>query len=492
MDEHLLEIRGLTKAFGETQALRGVDLDLHGGEVVALLGQNGAGKSTLIKILAGLQRPSAGSVRIGGHRFEHGLRPEQAHEAGLAFVHQDLGLVEGLSVAENVAHVAGFPTRRGLVSWRRCRDFAHELLRRWEFDVDPGRRVADLDPVQRSLVAISRALARDARLVVLDEPTAALPGHEVETLFAAVERLRAGGVGVLYVTHRLHEVDRLADRIVVLRDGERVADVAAGAMGETEIVDLIIGEQQRRQRLELAPPGTETMLVLDDVRSHESEPGVSLQLRGGEILGLVGLVGAGHRTVGRLVGGAATLASGSMTLGGSAFQPASPRDALARGVAFLPGDRLTESSFQEFDAASNFWARPVGARFLRPRRERRLAGEAFVSWDVHPAEPSLPFRAFSGGNQQRVLLSKWLDAEPSVLVVNEPTAGVDVGGRAALYGRLLDAAARGVATLLVSTDAEEVAEIAHRAIVFGDGRPSCELSHAELSIDRIALECARA
>jgi ribose transport system ATP-binding protein len=181
-----------------------------------------------------------------------------------------------------------------------------------------------------------------------------------------------------------------------------------------------------------------------------------------------------------------------MTLAGSAFRPSSPRDALASGVAFLPGNRLTESSFQEFDAASNFWARPATGRLVRPRRERCLAGEALVSWDVHPADPSLPFRAFSGGNQQRVLLAKWLDAEPSVLVVNDPTAGVDVGGRAALYGRLLEAAAQGVATLLVSTDAEEVAEIAHRAIVFGDGAPTCELSHAELSVDRIALECARA
>lgn len=488
----MLEVRGLAKSFGETQALRGVDLDIEAGQVVALLGQNGAGKSTLIKTLAGLQRPSAGTIRVGEHRFEHGLRPSQAHEAGLAFVHQDLGLVEGLSVAENVAHVTGFATRRGLISWRRTRDFAHDLLRRWEFDVDPGQRVSDLDPVQRSLVAISRALAREARVVVLDEPTAALPSHEVETLFGAVDRLRAGGVAVLYVTHRLSEVSRLADRIVVLRDGERVADLAAGQLGEGEIVDLIVGEQQRGERRDLVAAGTETLLELANVRDHGSVNGVSLRLRRGEILGLVGLVGAGHRSIGRMVAGAETLAGGSMRLGGSAFRPGSPREALARGVAFLPGDRLAEASFQEFDAASNFWARPAAGTFLNARAERGRAAETFAAWDVQPANPGLPFRAFSGGNQQRVLLAKWLDTAPSVLVVNDPTAGVDVGGRAALYARLLDAAAQGVATLLVSSDAEEVAEIAHRAIVFGDGQPICELERTDLSVDRIALECARA
>jgi ribose transport system ATP-binding protein len=488
----VLEIRGLSCSFGPTKALDGVDLDVAGGEVVALLGQNGAGKSTLIKVLAGIHRPTAGTIRIGGRALARGLQAGRSGAADIAFVHQDLGLIEPLSVAENIAHVAGFQTRRGLVSWRRQQELAARVLERWEFDVDPAAPVASLDPVQRALVAIGRALSTDARVVVLDEPTASLPGHDVELLFAAVQRMRAGGVAVLYVTHRLAELERLADRIVVLRDGVRVADVPAADVDEAAIVELIVGRKLARSAIDRPQPGTETVLELEGVGG----PGVSdvsLTVAQGEIVALVGLVGAGHRTVGRLVAGAAPVREGTMRIAGADHRPRGTRDAIGAGVAYLPADRIREASFPAADTATNFWARAGnGARWRRPAAERRITGTVLRDWEVVPADPVAPFRALSGGNQQRVLLAKWLESRPSVLVVDEPTAGVDVGGRAALYERLAQAARGGVATVLVSSDAEEVVELAHRAVVFGGGRAVTELRGADLTVDRITLECGRA
>lgn len=490
--EPVLSIRGLSCAFGPTRALDAVDLDLRAGEVVALLGQNGAGKSTLIKLLAGIHRPTGGTIRIGGRAYERGLHAGRSRAAGVAFVHQDLGLIERLTVAENIAHVAGFQRRRGLISWRRQRRLALQALERWGFAVDPDATVGSLDPVQRALVAIGRALSTDARVVVLDEPTAALPGHDAEVLFAAVDRLRAGGVAVLYVTHRLSELERIADRVVVLRDGRRVADLPIAEAGEERVVELIVGRAVEQPAIERPRAGAEPVLRLDGACARGAEE-VSLTVAAGEIVALVGLVGAGQRTVGRLVAGADRLRAGTMTVAGRAHRPRSPRAAFARGVAYLPADRIALASFQTADAADNFWARPrARTRWRRPAAERRVTAAALRDWEVVPADPATPLRAMSGGNQQRVLLAKWLHDGPRVLVVDEPTAGVDVGGRAALYGRLAGAARAGVATLLVSSDADEVVALAHRAVVFGGGRAVTELCGGDLTVDRITLECGRA
>lgn len=487
-----LSVRGLACRFGDTQALRGVDLDVRPGEIVALLGQNGAGKSTLIKILAGVYRPTAGTIRIGEQLFDRGLHAAHARDAGLAFVHQDLGLVEQLSVAENIAHVAGFQRRGRLISWRRQRALATDILRRWEFDIDPDAPVAGLEPAQRALVAIGRALATDARIVVFDEPTASLPRHDVEILFTAIDRLRGAGVAILYVTHRLGEVTRLADRVVVLRDGSEVADLAIGETSHEEIVELIVGQALAGLQLELHTPSPDRVLELEGV-SAEGAWDVSLALRRGEILALVGLVGAGQGAVGRVVAGGIPASTGTMMLGGRPFRPRSPRDAQEQGVAYLPGDRVREGGFPTFSSGTNYWirARRAASR-LHPDEEQRRAAEAFADWGVTPSDPGAPFFSLSGGNQQRVLLAKWLDGERALLVVDEPTSGVDVGAREAIYRRLAASAGRGLATVLVSSDAEEVAELAHRALVFRDGRIVCELGRGELTVSRITLECARA
>ena len=487
--ELLLSVRGLCCEFGSTRALREVDLDLHAGEVVALLGKNGAGKSTLIKILAGVYQPTAGEVRIDDRVFRDGLTSADSNNARLAFVHQDLGLILSLTVAENIAYVSGYERRAGLISWRRQREAARQALDRWGFDVDPAAPVRTLDPAHRALVAITRALAADARIIVLDEPTAALPRHDVDILFDAIERLREGGVGVLYITHRLGEVSRLADRVAILRDGARVLDATADDVEHDQMADVIVGGTVVTHQSDYRPESHEVAFGVEGLTGAGARD-VSFEVRRGEIVALVGLVSSGQRAVGQLIAGLRDPDEGAMILEGEPYAPTSRRDSLERGVVYLPASRQ-EAGFFGFDLASNFWLRKRDAVRFRLGPERKRAREVFEEWGVTPSEPTVPLRALSGGNQQRVLLSKWIDEEPRLLVVDEPTAGVDVGARQALYARLDEAAQRNTAVIVISSDAEEVAQVAHRALVFDDGTIVAELEGDEMTAERITLESAR-
>ena len=484
----VLAVQRLECRFGATHALRGIDLTVYEGEVLALLGENGAGKSTLIKILAGVQRPTAGVIRLGNELFRHGLTPDQAREHGLAFVHQDLGLLEPLSVAENIAHVTGFERRRGFISWRRQLQLARELLERWEIDIDPATPVQRLEAAQRALVAVARAVATNARVIVFDEPTAALPRHDVELLYAAVERLREAHVAVIYVTHRLGEVYRLADRAAVLRDGALVGTVTVADTGEHALVEMIVGT--KLDRVGAAPAAAaDDLLTLHEVGGDDVHD-VSFTLRRGEILALVGLVGAGHRSAGRMIVGAVPTTAGEMRLAGREFRPRTPREAQRRGIAYVPADRQREASFPTMDTGLNFALRDrLTTAFASTRTERAVAARVFDEWGVVPSSPDRPFATLSGGNQQKVVLAKWMHPLPDVLVAEEPTAGIDVGTKAAIYERLAEAARAGTAVLLLSSDADEVAMIADRAIVFSHGRPKLELAREALTAARIAQEC---
>ena len=487
-----MEIAGLSRAFGRNYALRDVSFKVGGGEVVALLGENGAGKSTLIKILAGVHRPTAGSIEISGRSFDQGISAAEAHEAGLAFVHQDLGLLGELTVAENIAHAIGFSRRFGLIEWGAQHRRAEAILKRWEIDIDPATRVDQLEGPERALVAIARALATEARIIVLDEPTAALPRHNCETLFQAIDRLSEGGVAVLYVTHRLTEVERLADRAVILRDGRLVAEVAIPDTSQDELVRHIVGHsiESSAGSAPTRTPGSER-LKLEGVGGKRVSD-VSLSLRSGEIVALVGLIGAGQREVGRIVAGVESREAGEISLAGEGYVPRNPREAQRLGVTYIPGDRIHEASFPSFSTAANYTLRARPAlRFLRGDADSREARPVLTAGDVRPASPTIPFAALSGGNQQKVIVAKWMADKPAVLVADDPTAGVDVGAREEIHQRLRDAAAAGASVLLVSADADEVASVADRAYVFREGRVGAQLAKSDLAVDRIALECNR-
>ncbi|RSS83095.1 sugar ABC transporter ATP-binding protein [Streptomyces sp. WAC06614] len=478
----LVRVRGLSKRFGGTVALDSVGFDLPGGSVLALLGPNGAGKSTLIKVLAGIHRADAGEVTVAGHPLG-----SEAAARTMSFIHQDLGLVEWMSVAENVALGTGYPRRLGLISWRRTRERCAEALALVAGHLDPGGRVADLAPAERSLVAIARALARDARLIVLDEPTATLPAADCARLFDVLHGLRDRGHGILYVSHRLDEVYRVADSFVVLRDGRIVSQGPLAGHAPARLVhDIAGGQPAGRGAGAPVPRGGPPVLSLDAVTTARTAP-VSLDVRAGEVVGLVGLTGAGHAHLGRALAGALPGFGGRALLDGRPYRPRSVAEAVGRGVGLVAGNRQEEGCAAELTVRENFLANARAAgtparHWTAPRRERAETAALIERFAVRPRDSEVPIATLSGGNQQKVVLGRWLRGRPRLLVLEEPTASVDVGAKATLH-RLLDRAlAAGPAVLLLSTDFEEVADLCHRALVFVRGRVAAELTGEALTV----------
>jgi ribose transport system ATP-binding protein len=479
--EPLVRIRGLGKRFGGTLALAGVDLDVHAGSVLALLGPNGAGKSTLIKVLAGVHHADAGQIAVDGHPLG-----SPAASRSMSFIHQDLGLVEWMTVAENIALSTGYPRRAGLISWRRTRERCADALRIVAGHLDPDAPIARLAPAERSLVAIARALAARAKVIVLDEPTARLPAADCARLFHVLHALRDRGHGILYVSHRLDEVYEVADTFVVLRDGRVVSQGPLAGHSPARLVHDIVGEALTDRRRSAAPVDQPVVLTLDGVRTAGTGP-VSLELRAGEVLGLVGLSSAGHMDLGRAVAGSRPLHDGRVLLGGRPYRPRTVADAVGLGVGLVPGDRLREGCLAELTVRENLLANPRAGglpalRWISPRRERAEAVTLIERFSVHPRDTEAPIATLSGGNQQKVMIGRWFRASPRLLILEEPTASVDVGAKAAIHRLLDEALAAGLAVLLISTDFEEVEGVCGRALVFVRGSVTAELSGAALTV----------
>lgn len=482
MAEGVLRFEDVVKTFGATRALKGVSLDVHRGEVLALLGENGAGKSTLIKVLGGLFRPDRGQVLIDGEPYRHQVRGQGRSK--VAFIHQDLGLVEWMTVAENIGLAQGFvdgtrKRRFGAISWRGVGTRARDALALVGCSFDPETRIHDLSRTEKSLVAIARALVVDCDFLVLDEPTASLPADEVDRLFEAVRRLKARGVGMIYVSHRLDEIFRIADRVAVLRDGRKVGEMAVVETTPAELVSLIVG----RSDLDLfckaeLKPGRERARIVDLVTPTAGP--VSFSIREGELLGLVGLRGAGQEEVGRALFGAVPH-RGEVLLDGGAPDLASPGSALGAGLGLVARDRAEESICPSLSIRENCFLNPGAlgrALFspLAPSTEARRASALGTSVGLRPNDPGLAIEGLSGGNQQKVVVGRWLATGRRLLIAEDPTAGVDIGAKAEIYRLIAAALEAGLAVVVVSTDFEEVAHICHRALVFNRGRIIAELA----------------
>ena len=484
--EPLLTMHGISKQFGGTQALADAGIEVAAGEIVALLGENGAGKSTLIKILAGVHPLDAGSITYRGHAVAHGTG---LRRLPIAFIHQDLGLIEWMTVAENISLMLGFPRRFGLIDWNAARARAAAALEVLGADIDPDLRVHHLTRTEKSLVAIARALAADAEILVLDEPTASLPADEVARLFAALRRLRSRGVGMIYVSHRLDEVFEIADRMVILRDGRVVAERAVAGTSPEEVIFLIVGREPSQVfRRPTAHEGS-ARLRFDRVTTDCAGP-LDCGMRAGEVVGLVGLRGAGQESVGRALFGLSPITGGRIVLDGEAIRVSSPRDAIALGINLVCADRAAESIVPGLSVRENLFLNPcaLGRRlttYLQPEHESRMASELGERVALRPNDPSLPIDWLSGGNQQKVVVGRWLHLGGRVYVFEDPTAGVDVGAKTEIY-RLFDVALeRGATILIVSTDFEEVAKVCHRALVFDRGRVVAECHGDELSVENL-------
>ena len=476
----------IVKSFGGTEALKGVSLAVGHGEIVALLGENGAGKSTLIKILGGIHQADAGRVLIGGEPYTH--TPGQLNERQrVAFIHQDLGLIEWMTIAENMALAQGFARRAGFIDWRSSEAIAAEALARIDCDFHPTTRVQSLSRTEKSLVAIARALAVDCDFLVLDEPTASLPADEVERLFAALRPLRDKGVGMIFVSHRLDEVFRIADRVAVLRDGEMVGVRDTAHTDADELVNLIVG-RQTREIVKLASRDGADLLTVDALTVGEVGP-LSFTLKKGELLGLVGLRGAGQEEIGRCLFGALEH-EGAVRIDGQAPDLTSPKSAMESGIGLVARDRVVESVAPALSVRENVFLNPAGFgrgifAFQTPGKEARQSVEIGRDVGLSPNDPAMAIEALSGGNQQKVVIGRWLATRRKLLIAEDPTAGVDVGAKAEIYALINRALGTGMGVLIVSTDFEEVANICHRALVFSRGKLVADLSGVNLTIETL-------
>jgi ribose transport system ATP-binding protein len=486
----IIETQGLTKRFFGTLALAGVDFSVRRGEIHALIGENGAGKSTLIKILAGVYVADAGVVRMKGEA----VHPHAQH-LPIAFVHQDIGLVEDLSVGENVAMVAGFPRRLGLIHWDAVWSRAHEIYRLMEVEApDPRRLVQTLSAAERAVLGIVRALALKAEVIVLDEPTAALPEPDAMLLFGILKKLRAGGTSVIYVTHRLGELFNLADRVTVFRDGRVVRTVAIADATPLGLVEDMLGRAvESSQGVHQGPAAAAPLLTVRGLQVEHWGP-IDFAIGAGEVVGLVGLRGAGQESIGRAICGAVARSGGSLRLGDREL----PRqdtiaDRLARGIVLVPGDRTRDSTFNGMSVTENLFPNPEVAGH-RPwslgyvRAEARQGRELMERFDIRPRNEWALIDWLSGGNQQKVVLARWLTAGARLLVLEEPTAGVDIGAKLAIHAMLRRAAEDGAAILVVSSDFEEVVALCDRAVIISRGRVGAELRGSALTMDALVTK----
>jgi len=493
MTEPILEIRGLGKSYPGVVALDGVDLNLFPGEVHALLGENGAGKSTLLKILSGDQRAGAGSIRLKGEDYVPSS-PLDAQERGVVTVHQELSLIPELSVAENIM-LAREPTRGGLVSWPKMRARAAELCQMVGLTRSPQESVRNLSVAEQQLVEIARALSVRADVVILDEPTATLTDVEVERLHRVIDGLKAKGVGIIFVTHRLSEVFQLCDRYAVLRDGRKVAGGDVASVDVDGLISAMVGRSAVDAFPRRGSPSIGALRLQVRGACYLAESGgrtatpihnIDLDLHSGENLGLAGLVGAGRTQLARCIFGADRLTAGTVELDGVPCDFSGPAAAIAAGLAFVPEDRKAQGLFLDLAVRTNFSIAALSAftsrlGTLALGRERASFDDYHRKFRIKTSDPRRPIKALSGGNQQKVILARWVALGPKVLIVDEPTRGIDVGAKAEIYQLLYQLADQGVAILVISSEMPELMAVSDRIAVMREGRIVGRLDREDIS-----------
>lgn len=485
MTAPLIEARGIRKTFPGVLALDGVSLTLAAGEVLALVGENGAGKSTLMKILAGVHSPDAGELLLEGQPVRF-AGVSDAMRAGISLIHQELNLAENLSVAANL-YLGREPTRYGWLDGRAMTEGARQLLDRVGLNVTPGTRVSTLAMGQRQLIEIARAIGMNARVLIMDEPTSSLTQGETDRLFAVIRDLKASGVAVVYISHRLAEVQEVADRVAVLRDGRNAGDLSREQINREALIQRMVGRdlKQLYARTGRTTEGPVRLAVRDLLFQGGGDVPLSFTVRGGEVVGLAGLVGAGRTELSEALFGLRPLRAGQVILDGEQVALRTPRQAIQAGLLLVPEDRrqhgllLLESirgnlSLPNLDRLSRFG-------LLNFLAERTLAEDARAKLQIRASSLRQPAGQLSGGNQQKVVLGKWLARQPRVLILDEPTRGVDVGARGEIYALIDQLAGSGVAVLMISSDMEEVLGMSDRVLVMHEGRLTGDLSRDQMT-----------
>jgi rhamnose transport system ATP-binding protein len=487
----LLALREIKKSFSGTPALRGVSLNLQPGEVAGLVGENGAGKSTLIKILAGVHQPDAGEILWQGASIRFS-RPLEALRAGIATIHQELAYFENLTVAENLMLGESWPRHRwGGTNWTALNAEANRRLKACELDLDPRALFHTLSPAQRQEVAISRSLSHQAKLLILDEPTASLTEPEVERLFAHLKRLQTQGVALLYVSHRLDEILSITQKVFVLRDGALVSEYPTAETNISQIVRDMVGRELASEEKRISAKAGSTVFEVKNLTLEPLFRNISFSVGAGEIVGLAGLVGAGRSELARALFGLYPPDSGTMRISDEPYAPRHPGDARAREVVYIPEERKRQGLVLDHSTASAIsmgMLRSLStAGLIQSRGEERSVSEAIARFDIKPADPTLPVGSLSGGNQQKALLARWLETDPRLVILDEPTRGVDVGAKAEIHRIIRELAARGKGILLISSDLPEILALSHRIQVLHAGHIAAEFSAADATQEKILL-----
>ena len=478
VSSHLLQAVAVTKSFAGVHALRGVSFDLSPGEVHALVGENGAGKSTLIKIITGAELADSGTLTVGGRRVAH-LDPAAARALGIAAIYQQPALFPDLTVAENIAlprEGAGLLRR---VDWQGHRQRARELFEQIGAAIDPDRRAVTLSMPERQLVEIAKAIDADARILIMDEPTASLTDREVDHLLDVVRHLRARGTGIVYISHKLEEIFAVADRLTVLRDGESIATRARDEIDRDELVRLMVGRDlaalygARQVSDTRRAPGTPALQLSEVANAARGVRQVSLTVHRGEILGLAGLVGSGRTELAETVFGLTPLDGGEILVNGTPARIDTPADAIRLGIAYVPEDRPRHGVIADLSVAANTTLNNLPAvsagGLIDGAAERRAAARYVEQLRIRTSSVDAEVGGLSGGNQQKVALARWLSIEPAILILDQPTQGIDIGAKAEIHGIIERLAERGVAIVMISSDLPELLAMADRVAVMRRG-----------------------
>ena len=484
----ILEMRTISKAFGGVQALRDVSFSCRKGKVHALLGENGAGKSTLIKILAGAYRADSGEIIFKGRRHA-GFSARGAMATGISIIYQELNLIQYMTVAENIFLGREPRNRLGVIDTRRMAKETAELLDQLDVRLSPSAYVGDLTVAAQQMVEIAKALSQNADLIVMDEPSAILAGQELESLFATIRSLVERGVTVVYISHRLNEIFEIADDVTVLKDGRVVGAQPISEVTRAQLIQMMVGRSLEEIFPRATRPRGAPVLTAANVTTEQLPHPVSLALYEGEILGLAGMVGAGRTEVARALFGADAVRSGKIILKDTLLQPRSPKEAVEAGLALVPEDRKTQGLFLEQSIRSNITLSSLNklTRFgvIQRGRETETIERARRELSIAMASPELEAQYLSGGNQQKVVLAKWLQTSPSVIIFDEPTRGVDVGAKFEIYRLMRQLAERGVGILMISSDLVEILGMSDRILVMNEREIVAELARDQASEERI-------